>query len=214
MGGVQMLGMLGKKIGMTQVFDEVGNMIPVSVVEAGPIFVTQIKTVEVDGYNAIQVGFVEKKENRTNKPEQGHFKKADVTPKKLVAEFRVDNPSEFELGQEIKVDFEIGSFVDVAGTSKGKGTAGPVKRWNQATGPSTHGSKFHRAPGSLGASSYPARVIKGMHMAGRMGNERVTMQNLEVVRVDADKNLLLVKGAIPGPRGGFVTINKAVKASK
>lgn len=209
-----MLGMLGKKIGMTQVFDEVGNMIPVSVVEAGPIFVTQIKTVEVDGYNAIQVGFVEKKENRTNKPEQGHFKKADVTPKKLVAEFRVDNPSEFELGQEIKVDFEIGSFVDVAGTSKGKGTAGPVKRWNQATGPSTHGSKFHRAPGSLGASSYPARVIKGMHMAGRMGNERVTMQNLEVVRVDADKNLLLVKGAIPGPRGGFVTINKAVKASK
>lgn len=199
---------------MTQVFDEVGNMIPVTVVEAGPIFVTQIKTVETDGYNAVQVGFAEKKESRTNKPEQGHFKKADITPKRLVVEFRVDNPTDYELGQEIKVDFEVGSLIDVAGTSKGKGTAGVIKRWNQKTGPKTHGSKFHRAPGSLGASSYPARVIKGMHMAGRMGNERVTVQNLQVVRVDAEKNLLLVKGAIPGPKNGFLTIKKAVKASK
>jgi large subunit ribosomal protein L3 len=213
-GGVKMLGMLGKKVGMTQVFDEAGNMIPVSVVEAGPIYVTQVKTVETDGYNAVQVGFADKKENRTIKPEKGHFSKADVTPKRLVMEFRVDDPSEFTLGQEIKVDFEEGAMVDVAGTSKGKGTAGLIKRWNQATGPSTHGSKFHRAPGSLGASSYPGRVIKGTHMAGHMGNEQVTVQNLEVIRVDADKNLLLVKGAIPGPKGGFVTIKKAVKVTK
>ncbi|MCD6436084.1 MAG: 50S ribosomal protein L3 [Clostridiales bacterium] len=210
-----MLGILGRKIGMTQIFDDKGNMIPVSVVEAGPIFVTQIKTVETDGYNAIQVGFADKKENRTIKPEKGHFTKANVSVKKHVVEFKVENPTEFELGQEIKVDIlEEGTLVDVTGTSKGKGTAGLIKRWNQSRGPETHGSKFHRAPGSLGASSYPARVIKGMHMAGHMGNERVTVQNLEVVRVDSEKNLLLIKGAIPGPKKGFLTIKKAVKASK
>lgn len=209
-----MLGMIGKKIGMTQVFDEAGNMIPVTVVEAGPIFVTQIKTVETDGYNAVQVGFADKKESRTNKPDQGHFKKASVTPKRLLVEFRVEDPSAFTLGQEIKVDFEAGALVDIIGTSKGKGTAGTIKRWNQSRGPETHGSKYHRGPGSLGSSAYPARVLKGMHMAGRLGNEQVTVQNLEVVRVDAERNLLLVKGAVPGPKGGFVTINKAVKASK
>jgi len=208
-----MIGILGKKIGMTQVFDEKGDMVPVSVIEAGPIYITQIKTVENDGYNAVQVGFADKKENKSIKPEKGHFSKANVTPKKLVEEFRVDNPAEFELGQEIKVDiFEKVKLVDVSGTSKGKGTAGVIKRWNQATGPKTHGSKFHRAPGSLGASSYPGRVIKGMKMAGRMGNENVTVQNLEVIRVDAEKNLLLVKGAIPGPKSGFLKIKKAVKA--
>lgn len=200
---------------MTQIFDGNGNMIPVSVIEAGPVFVTQIKTVETDGYNAIQVAFADKKESRSNKPEQGHFKKAGVSAKKHVVEFRVDNPNEFELGQVIKADIlEEGTLIDVTGTSKGKGTAGAVKRWNQRTGPKTHGSKFHRAAGSLGASSYPARVLKGMHMAGHMGNERVTMQNLEVIRVDAEKNLLLVKGGIPGPKKGFLTIKKAVKASK
>lgn len=209
-----MLGILGKKIGMTQVFDEIGNMTPVTVIEAGPIFVTQIKTIETDGYNAIQVGFADKKENRTIKPEKGHFAKAEVTPKRFVVEFRVDDTSGFKLGQEIKVDFEAGSLIDATGISKGKGTAGPIKRWNQSRGPETHGSKYHRRPGSLGASSYPGRVIKGTHMAGHMGNERVTVQNLEVIRVDADKNLLLVKGAVPGPKGGFLTIKKAVKVSK
>lgn len=210
-----MLGILGRKIGMTQIFDDKGNMIPVSVVEAGPVFVTQIKTVETDGYNAIQVGFADKKANRTIKPEKGHFAKADVPVKKHVVEFKVENPTEFELGQEIKVDIlEEGTLVDVTGTSKGKGTAGTIKRWNQKTGPKTHGSKFHRAAGSLGASSYPARVIKGMHMAGHMGNERKTVQNLEVIRVDSEKNLLLIKGAIPGPKKGFLTIKKAVKTSK
>ena len=210
-----MLGILGKKIGMTQIFDENGKFIPVSVVEAGPIYVTQIKTVETDGYNAIQVAFADKKENRSNKPEKGHFEKAGVSVKKHVVEFKVDNPAEFTLGQEIKVDIlEEGSLVDVSGTSKGKGTAGLIKRWNQSRGPETHGSKYHRGPGSLGASSYPARVIKGMHMAGRMGNEKVTVQNLEVVRVDAEKNLLLIKGGIPGPKNGMLTIKKAVKANK
>ena len=210
-----MLGILGKKIGMTQIFDDEGNMIPVSVVEAGPIFITQIKTVETDGYNAIQVGFADKKENRTIKPEKGHFAKANVSVKKHVVEFKVENPAEFELGQEIKVDIlKEGTLVDVTGTSKGKGTAGLIKRWNQSRGPETHGSKFHRAPGSLGASSYPARVIKGMHMAGHMGNERVTVQNLEVVRVDSEKNLLLIKGAELDKSSTFSPIKKAVKAGK
>jgi large subunit ribosomal protein L3 len=210
-----MESIIGTKIGMTSIFNEEGQMIPVTVVEAGPVYVTQVKTVEIDGYNAIQVGFADKKEHRVTKPLKGHFAKAGVTTKKYLQEFLVEDTSVFTAGQEIKVDlFEAGQIVDVIGTSKGKGTEGPIKRWNQSRGPETHGSKYHRRPGSIGAASYPGRVLKGMHMAGRMGNERVTVQNLEVVRVDTDRNLLLIKGAIPGPKGGRVTVQAAVKADK
>jgi large subunit ribosomal protein L3 len=203
---------LGKKIGMTQVFNEEGVVTPVTVVEAGPVVVTQIKTVETDGYNAIQVGFADQKANRVNKPQKGHFDKAGVAPKRLLQEFRVENPADYTVGQEIKADvLEAGMMVDVTGTSKGKGTAGTIKRYNQSTGPNSHGSKFHRAAGSLGAASYPARVIKGMHMAGHMGHETSTVQNLEIVRVDAERNIVLVKGAVPGPRGGFVSFKKTTK---
>ncbi|MCT4565523.1 MAG: 50S ribosomal protein L3 [Maledivibacter sp.] len=210
-----MKGLIGKKVGMTQIFTEEGVVIPVTVVEAGPNLVTQIKTMENDGYTSIQVGFEDKKSSRVNKPVKGHFEKAGVTPKRIVKEFIVEDASAYSLGQEIKADiFEEGMKVDISGTSKGKGTQGTIKRHNQSRGPETHGSKYHRGPGSLGASSYPARVFKGMNMAGRMGNEKVTVQNLEVVRVDADRNLLLIKGAVPGPRGGIVTINQAVKGVK
>lgn len=206
---------LGKKIGMTQVFNEDGVVTPVTVVEAGPVVVTQIKTVETDGYNAIQVGFADQKAQRVNKPLKGHFEKAGVSPKRLLAEFRVEDTAAFTVGQEIKADvLEAGMMVDVTGTSKGKGTAGTIKRHNQSRGPETHGSKYHRGPGSLGAASYPARVIKGMNMAGHMGHETVTVQNLEIVRVDAERNIVLVKGAVPGPRGGFVTFKKTVKNNK
>lgn len=210
-----MKGIIGKKIGMTQIFNEEGQMIPVTVVEAGPVYVTQVKTVETDGYNAIQVGFGDQKEHRVNKPLKGHYAKAGVSVKRHLQEFRVEDTAEFTVGQEIKADlFEAGQLVDVIGTSKGKGTEGPIKRWNQSRGPETHGSKYHRGPGSIGAASYPARVLKGMHMAGRMGNEQVTVQNLEVVQVDVERNLLLIKGAVPGPKGGAVTVQAAVKAGK
>lgn len=208
-----MKGILGRKIGMTQIFTEEGRVIPVTVVAAGPIYVTQIKTVDTDGYNAIQVGYEDKKENKTNKPEKGHFAKAGVSTKRFVQEFLVENTAEYKIGQEIKADiFAEGSKVDVSGTSKGKGTQGPIKRHNQSRGPMAHGSKYHRGPGSLGASSYPSRVFKGMKMAGRMGNEQVTIQNLEVAKIDAEKNLVLIKGAIPGPKHGVVTIKESVKA--
>lgn len=208
-----MIGLMGKKIGMTQVFTEDGVVIPVTVVEAGPVFVTQIKTVETDGYNAVQIAFGDIKDKNVNKPMKGHFAKAGVENKKYVMEYRVEDTSAYTVGQEIKADhFEEGMKIDVTGTSKGKGTAGPIKRWNQSRGPETHGSKYHRGPGSIGAASYPARVIKGMKMAGHMGSEQVTVQNLEVVKVDAERNLLLVKGAVPGPRKGLVTIKKAVKS--
>ena len=200
---------------MTQIFKEDGQLVPVTVVEAGPVFVTQIKTIETDGYNAIQIAFADKKENRTIKPEKGHFAKSEVSPKKHIMEFRVDDVTSYKLGQEIKADFfEEGTMVDVTGTSKGKGTAGTIKRWNNSRGPKTHGSKHHRAPGSLGASSYPGRVFKGMNMAGRMGNVKKTVQNLEIVRVDAEKNLLLVKGSVPGPKKGLITIKATVKNSR
>lgn len=210
-----MKSIIGKKVGMTQVFSEDGNMVPVTVIEAGPVYVTQIKTVETDGYNAIQVAFGDAKESTFNKPIKGHFAKSGVAPKKTLLEFHVEDPSTFTLGQAITADlFEAGQMIDVSGTSKGKGTQGAVRRWNQHTGPMSHGSKFKRGAGSLGANSTPARVLKGMHMAGRMGNEKVTVQNLELVRVDTERNLLLVKGAVPGPKGGFVTVQHAVKASK
>lgn len=208
-----MQNILGRKIGMTQIFTENGELLPVSVIEATPMYVTQIKTVEKDGYNAIQVGVQDKKEHRVNKPEAGHFKRAGVSPKKLLREFRVDSVEGFELGQEIKCDLIAeGELVDVIGTTKGKGTGGTIKQWNQCRGPEAHGSKYHRGPGSIGAASYPARVIKGTHMAGRYGHERVTIQNLQLVKVDLERNLLLVKGAIPGPKGSPVVVRKAIKS--
>lgn len=210
-----MVGMMGKKIGMTQIFDENGNVVPVTVVEAGPIYVTQIKTVDTDGYNAIQVGFGDIKSKKVNKPLKGHYDKANVNPRKFLMEFRVDDVTAYEIGQEIKADrFAGGEKVDVTGTSKGKGTQGAIRRWNQSRGPETHGSKYHRGPGSIGAASYPARVIKGMKMAGHMGHETVTVQNLEIVKVDTERNLLLIKGAVPGPKGGFVSVKSSVKTGK
>ena len=207
-----MKNIIGRKIGMTQIFQENGTVIPVTVVEAGPMVVVQKKTAELDGYNAIQVGFGDIKEKRMNKPMKGHFDKGNVQYKKYLKEFKVDNPDEFEIGQEIYADvFEGGDFVDVTGISKGKGTQGVVKRHGFGRGRETHGSKFHRMPGGLSASATPGRVFKGHRMMGRMGNEKVTVQNLEIVRVDKDKNLILIKGAIPGPKKGIVTIKQTVK---
>ena len=209
-----MKGILGKKIGMTQIFTEHGEVIPVTVVEAGPVVVTQVKTTENDGYTAIQVGFGDAKEKSLNKPQKGHLAAANVL-KKHLKEFRVDAVEEFTVGQEIKADlFAAGEKIDVTGTSKGKGFQGPIKRHGQSRGPESHGSRYHRRPGSMGACSFPGRVFKNKKLAGHMGSVKVTVQNLEVVRVDADKNLILVKGAIPGPKGSMVTIKEAVKSSK
>ena len=209
-----MKGILGKKIGMTQIFTEVGEVVPVTVVEAGPVVVTQVKTTENDGYTAIQVGFGDAKEKSLNKPQKGHLAAAN-TLKKHLKEFRVDSVEEYTVGQEIKADlFAAGELIDVTGISKGKGFQGPIKRHGQSRGPETHGSRYHRRPGSMGACSYPGRVFKNKKLAGHMGSVKVTVQNLEVVRVDADKNFILVKGAIPGAKGSVVTIKEAVKASK
>lgn len=199
---------------MTQIFTEEGIVVPVTVVEAGPNVVTQVKTVEKDGYNAIQVGFEDAKEKSLNKPQKGHLAAAN-TLKKHLKEFRVDSVEEYTVGQEIKADlFAAGELIDVTGISKGKGFQGPIKRHGQSRGPETHGSRYHRRPGSMGACSYPGRVFKNKKLAGHMGSVKVTVQNLEVVRVDADKNFILVKGAIPGAKGSVVTIKEAVKASK
>lgn len=209
-----MKGILGKKLGMTQIFAEDGIVIPVTVVEAGPIVVTQIKTVEKDGYNAVQIGFGEAKEKSLNKPQKGHLAAANVL-KKHLKEFRVDSVEGYTVGQEIKADlFTTGEKIDVSGISKGKGFQGPIKRHGQSRGPESHGSRYHRRPGSMGACSFPGRVFKNKKLAGHMGSVKVTVQNLEVVKVDADKNLILVKGAIPGPKGSVVTIKEAVKSSK
>ena len=207
-------GLIGKKIGMTQIFDEAGNVIPVTVVEAGPCTVTQIKTVENDGYQAIQVGFGDVKVSRVNKPMKGHFDKADVAPKKTLKEFRLEHIDGIEVGNILKADtFEVGEIVDVKGTSKGHGTAGAIKRWNFSRLRMTHGTgPNHRHAGSLGACSSPSRVFKGKKMAGHYGHETVTVQNLKVAKVDAENNLIAIKGAIPGPKGGIVVIADAVKA--
>ena len=203
---------LGKKLGMTQIFTE-HAVIPVTVVEAGPVTVTQIKTVENDGYDAVQFGFEDAKPQRVNKPMTGHFEKAGVAPKKHLAEFRVEDGETYEVGQVITVaDFEVGKKLDITGTSKGKGTQGNIKRHGHHRGPMTHGSGYHRGPGSMGACSTPSRVMKGKHLSGRMGMDKVTVQNLEVVMVDTEKNLILVKGAVPGVKGGLVTIKNTVKA--
>ena len=209
-----MKGILGKKLGMTQIFTAEGIVVPVTVVEATPNVVTQIKTVEKDGYSAIQVGFEDAKEKSLNKPQKGHLAAANVL-KKHLKEFRVDSVEEFTVGQEIKADlFAAGEIIDVTGISKGKGFQGPIKRHGQSRGPESHGSRYHRRPGSMGACSFPGRVIKNKKLAGHMGSVKVTVQNLEVVRVDADKNLILVKGAIPGAKGSVVTLKEAVKSSK
>ena len=209
-----MKGILGKKLGMTQIFTEEGIVVPVTVVEAGPNVVTQVKTVEKDGYNAIQVGFEDAKEKSLNKPQKGHLAAANVL-KKHLKEFRVDSVEGYTVGQEIKADvFAAGEMIDVTGISKGKGFQGPIKRHGQSRGPESHGSRYHRRPGSMGACSYPGRVFKNKKLAGHMGSVKVTVQNLEVVRVDADKNFILVKGAIPGAKGSVVTLKEAVKASK
>lgn len=206
-------GIIGKKIGMTQVFDEHGNVIPVTVVEAGPCPVVQKKTAEVDGYEAVQLGFDAQKQQRVTKPLKGHFAKADVAPQKVLKEFRFSDTSAYEVGSVVKVEaFAAGDKVDVIGTSKGKGTAGAIKRWNFSRLKESHGTgPVARHAGSLGACSDPSRVYKGKKLAGHLGSERVTVQNLDVVKIDAENNLIAVKGAIPGPKGGYVVITDAKK---
>ena len=205
---------LGKKIGMTQVFTEDGQLIPVSVIQAGPCQVVQKKTEEVDGYTAVQVGYEDKKERRANKPEKGHFQKANVPVKKYLKEFKLDNAAELNVGDELTVEqFADGDVLDVTGTSKGHGFAGTIKRWGTHRGPMTHGSHYHRGPGSLGACSDPSRVFKGKKMPGHCGVVKVTIQNLDLVKIDKERNLLLVKGSIPGPKGGLVVVRNAVKAN-
>ena len=207
-------GLIGKKIGMTQLFDENGKVIPVTVVEAGPCTVVQKKTVETDGYEAIQVGFGDVKVTRVNKPEAGHFKKANVAPKKVLKEFRLEDISAYNVGDTLKADvFAVGDKVDVVGTSKGKGTAGSIKRWNFSRLKESHGTgPVARHAGSLGACSDPSRVYKGKKLAGHLGTERVTIQNLDIVKVDAENNLIAIKGAIPGAKGGIVVLANSVKS--
>ncbi len=219
---------LATKVGMTQIFNEDGSLVPVTVLQAGPCVVTQVKTKENDGYNAVQVGFVDKKEKIVNKDAagkkevihrhgvnkalKGHFTKAGVSSKRYVREFRFENASEFTLAQEIKADiFEVGDRIDASAISKGKGFQGAIKRHNQSRGPMAHGSKFHRHQGSNGAASSPSRVFKGKGMPGHMGCKKITIQNLTVVRIDAEKNLILVKGAVPGPKKALVTIKETTK---
>ena len=204
---------VAKKMGMTQVFSDNGLLIPVTVLEAGPCVVVQKKTVDNDGYDAIQVGFGDVKAKKLIKPKKGHFDKAGVEARKVLKELRLDDISSYEVGSEIKADvFAAGDKVDVTGTSKGKGYQGPIKRHGQSRGPMAHGSKFHRAVGSLSSATTPGKVKKGKKMAGQMGSVRVTVQNLEVVRADAEKNLLLIKGAVPGNKGTVVVIKDSVKA--
>lgn len=206
--------LLATKVGMTQIFGENGVLIPVTVLQAGPLYVTQIKTVENDGYSAVQVGYGDIRETLVNKPRKGHFAKAGVANKKHLKEFKFDNAADFKVGQEIKANiFVEGDRIDATAKSKGKGFQGAIKRWNLSRGPMKHGSKFHRHAGSNGAATTPGRVFKGKHMPGQMGNVKVTVQNLEVVRVDAEKNYILVKGAVPGPKKSLVIIRETVKAN-
>lgn len=206
---------LGKKLGMTQVFDEVGKVIPVTVIEAGPCVVVQKKTQETDGYNAIQVGFEDKAERKLTKPAKGHFNKAGVAYKAHLKEFRLEDTDTVNVGDVIKADvFAAGEKVDVTGMTKGRGFTGTVKRWGTHRGPMSHGSGYHRGVGSMGSNSDPSRVFKGKRLPGQYGNEKVTIQNLDVVKVDTERNLLLVKGAIPGAKGGLLVIKNTVKSGK
>ncbi|MFJ5966068.1 MULTISPECIES: 50S ribosomal protein L3 [unclassified Bacillus (in: firmicutes)] len=205
-------GILGRKIGMTQVFAENGDLIPVTVVEAAPNVVLQKKTADTDGYEAIQIGFDDKREKLSNKPEKGHVAKAETAPKRFVKELRGVELDAYEVGQEVKVDiFASGDIVDVTGTSKGKGFQGAIKRHGQSRGPMSHGSRYHRRPGSMGPVD-PNRVFKGKLLPGRMGGEQITVQNLEIVKVDAERNLLLIKGNVPGAKKSLVTVKSAVKS--
>ncbi|MBQ4154879.1 MAG: 50S ribosomal protein L3 [Clostridia bacterium] len=206
-------GLVGKKLGMTQLFDANGNVVPVTVIEAGPCVVVQKKTIENDGYEAVQVGFMNLKASKVNKPQKGHFAKGDVAPKKVLREFRLEDISAVNVGDILKADvFAEGEHVDVVGTSKGKGYAGVIKRWNFSRLKESHGTgPVHRHGGSLGVID-PARIFKGKKMAGHLGNERVTVQNLDVVKVDAENNIIAVKGAVPGPKGGIVVLKNSVKA--
>ena len=205
-------GLIGKKIGMTQIFTEAGEVIPVTVIEAGPVVVTQVKTEETDGYNAVQIGFEDQKAHRVNKPMTGHFNKYGVSVKKHLAEFRTEAGESYEAGQTITVaDFEEGKKLDVTGVSKGKGTQGNIKRHNHSRGPMTHGSKHKRLAGALAAGTYPSRVFKGNKGPGRMGRDTVTVQNVVLVKVMEDRNLMLVRGAVPGAKGGLLRIQYAVK---
>ncbi len=206
---------LGKKLGMTQIFSANGLVVPVTVVEAGPCYVTQVKSMEKDGYKAVQVAFDEKRENLVNKPEMGKFKKAEITPKRYVKEFTLDNAEEYQLGAKIDCSiFSEGDLVDVVGTSKGHGWTGLIKKWNFNRMRMTHGNgPVHRHAGGMGANTYPGKVFKGHKMSGRWGNERVTIQNLTIVKVDPERNILLIKGAVPGTKGSLLTIKEAVKAN-
>lgn len=210
-----MITLLGKKVGMTQIFTEEGVVIPVTVIEAGPEVVTQIKTSEIDGYEAVQVGFEDQKAHRVNKPMSGHFDKAGAGAKKHLTEFRIGEGESYEVGQVLTVsEFEEGKLLDITGVSKGKGTQGNIKRHGHARGPMSHGSKHKRLAGALAGASYPGRVFKGNKGPGRMGRETVTVQNIELVKVIEDKNLLLVKGAVPGGKGGLLKIRYAVKGQE
>lgn len=204
---------LGRKLGMTQIFDETGLMIPVTVIEAGPMTVLRKKTAERDGYSAVVVAYEDVKEARVNKPQTGEFKKAGVAPKRFIREFKFDNADSYETGKEIKCDiFVSGDMVDVSGVTRGRGFSGVIKRWNQRRLKMTHGTgPVHRSVGSTGANSTPSKVIKGLHMPGQYGHENVTVLNLKVVRVDSERNVLLVRGAVPGPKGGLVTVRQTVK---
>ena len=209
-----MKSIMGRKLGMTQLFKEDGTVVPVTVVEAGPCVVTQKKTVETDGYNAVQLGYGDIREKLVTKPVAGHIKKSGAPLKRTLREYRVEDVNAFELGQEIKVDvFSEGDIVDIKGTSKGKGFQGTIARYGFARGPMTHGSHNKRKPGSIGACADPGKVIKGKRMPGHGGSKTTTIQNVQVVGVDVDKNVLLVKGAVPGAKGGFVSITKAIKQS-
>ena len=206
---------LATKVGMTQIFDEKGTLVPVTVLQAGPCVVTQVKTVANDGYSAVQVGFVDKREKLVNKPVKGHFDKAGVSYKRFVREFRLDDAENYSVKDEIKADvFAAGEKVDATAISKGKGFQGAIKRHGQSRGPMAHGSKFHRHQGSNGACSDPSKVFKGKGMPGHMGSKRITIQNLEVVLIDAENNLILVKGAVPGPKKALVTLKETVKAAR
>lgn len=206
-------GLIGKKIGMTQIFNEKGKVIPVTVIEAGPCVVSQVKTEETDGYNSIQLGFGAIKESKVNKPERGHFTKANIAPARYLREFRVDSIEDVKVGDELKADiFMAGDKIDIQGTSKGKGFQGVIKRHGQHRGPMGHGSMYHRRPGSMGSTSTPGRVFKGKKLPGHMGAETVTIQNLEVIKVDLDKNIILVKGSVPGAKGSILKIKSSVKA--
>ena len=208
-------GIIGKKIGMTQIFDENGSVIPVTVIEAGPCVISQIKTIEKDGYNSVQLAFGDIEEKKVNKPRAGHFKKSNLALKKHLMEFRLEKIEGLNIGDEIKADiFTVGERVDIQGTSKAKGFQGVIKRHGFSRGPMTHGSMYHRRPGSMGGTTFPGRVLKGKKLPGHMGIDRVTIQNLEIIKIDLDNNLMLVKGSVPGNKGSLLQIKNTVKNKK